>query len=249
MAREGVLLEARDVAKSFPAQGGAEPTAALVGVSLDVRAGEFVAIVGPSGSGKSTLLYCLSGLESATSGSVVISGTDITALAPRKLAELRRDRVGFVFQSYNLIPSLTVRENVALPARLSRRPLDSAAVDGTLDRVGLGGFAAAYPGTLSGGQQQRVAIARVLASAPDLVFADEPTGALDTAAGAVVLDLLREAATDGRAVVMVTHDLEAAARADRVLVIRDGALHRELTRPTSREIFDAVEQSAAGPVA
>jgi len=249
MARDGVLLAAIDVAKTFAAQGGADATVALAGVSLEVRAGEFVAIVGPSGSGKSTLLYCLSGLESPTSGRVEISGTDITALSARGVASLRRERVGFVFQSYNLIPSLTVRENVALPARLSRRPLDGATVDATLGRVGLGGFAGAYPGTLSGGQQQRVAIARVLASAPDLVFADEPTGALDTAAGAVVLDLLREAAGDGRAVVMVTHDLEAAARADRVLVIRDGALHRELARPTPREIFEAVERSATGPVA
>ncbi|GAB3605685.1 ABC transporter ATP-binding protein [Conyzicola nivalis] len=241
---DDVLLSARDLTKSFATRGAADTPPALRGVSLDVRAGEFVSIVGPSGSGKSTLLYCLSGLELPTSGTVEIGGVDISRLSPNRRATLRRERVGFVFQSYNLIPSLTVRENVALPARLSRRPTDDAAVDGTLARVGLAALAKVYPGTLSGGQQQRVAIARVLATAPDVVFADEPTGALDTAAGSVVLDLLREAAADGHAVVMVTHDLDAAARADRVLVIRDGALHRELARPTSREIFDAVEQSA-----
>ena len=249
MSQPHPLLSARALTKTFEAQGSAESKSALSNVSLDVRAGEFVSIVGPSGSGKSTLLYCLGGLEVPTAGSVEIAGIDITRLSMTKLAAVRRERVGFVFQAYNLIPSLTVRENVALPARLSRRAVADEAVNETLTRVGLAEFAAAYPGTLSGGQQQRVAIARVLVSAPDIVFADEPTGALDSSAGSVVLDLLREAATDGRAVVMVTHDLDAAARADRVLVIRDGMIHRELIRPSSRDIFDAIDQAAQGAAA
>ena len=241
-----VVLRATDLSKTFPSHGSAPAKPAVDRVSLEVRAGEFVSIVGPSGSGKSTLLYCLSGLEIPSAGAVEIAGTEITSLSPKALADARRRHVAFVFQAYNLIPSLTVRENVALPARLSRRRIDARAIDETLGRVGLSDFLDAYPNTLSGGQQQRVAIARVLVGAPDLVFADEPTGALDTAAGAVVLDLLREAATGERAVLMVTHDLDAAARADRVLVIRDGRLHTELVAPTTREIFSAIEQSAQG---
>ena len=241
-----VVLRATDLSKTFPSHGSAPAKPAVDHVSLEVRAGEFVSIVGPSGSGKSTLLYCLSGLEVPSAGAVQIAGTEITGLSPAALAEVRRSHVAFVFQAYNLIPSLTVRENVALPARLSRRRVDAAVIDETLSRVGLAEFLDAYPNTLSGGQQQRVAIARVLVGAPDLVFADEPTGALDTAAGSVVLDLMREAATGERAVVMVTHDLDAAARADRVLVIRDGRLHAELLAPTTREIFSAIEHSAQG---
>ncbi|WP_436536266.1 ABC transporter ATP-binding protein [Actinoplanes sp. HUAS TT8] len=204
----------------------------LQDVSLSVAAGEFVAVVGPSGSGKSTLLYCLSGLETVTSGHVSILG------GPP--AEQRRRHVGFVFQSYNLITSLTVRENVALPARLAKRPVDAAAVDAALAAVGLADRGGYRPAQLSGGQQQRVAIARVLALRPDVVFADEPTGALDTESGARVLDLLGAAVRDGRSVIMVTHDLEAAARADRVLVLRDGRLHRELVRPSVEDVFQAV---------
>lgn len=237
------VLSATNLTKTFASAEKGQATTALAGISLAVAAGEFVSIVGPSGSGKSTLLYCLSGLEVPTSGEVRIAGTTVHDLSFGRLAALRRERVGFVFQSYNLIPSLTVRENVALPARVSRRPVPDAAIDETLARVGLAEFSRAHPGTLSGGQQQRVAIARVLANRPTLVFADEPTGALDTAAGSVVLDLLREAATDDRAVVMVTHDLDAAARADRVLIIRDGRLSRELVAPSARDIFEAIEQS------
>ena len=236
----GPLVEADDVGKSFPGTDGAADTPVLRGVSLSVHHGELVAVVGPSGSGKSTLLYCLSGLEPTTSGSVSIAGTTLGSLSRSRLARLRRDHVGFVFQSYNLIASLTARENVALPARLARRGVSSAEVDAALARVGLSERAGYRPAALSGGQQQRVAIARVLAARPDVVFADEPTGALDTAAGAEVLSLLRLAAQEGSAVVMVTHDLAAAARADRVLVLRDGSLAAELIRPDVDQVFAAV---------
>ncbi|MFI1992909.1 ABC transporter ATP-binding protein [Actinoplanes sp. NPDC020271] len=215
-------------------------TEVLRGVSLSVAPGEFLAIVGPSGSGKSTLLYCMSGLEPATSGSVRILGTTLGTLSRGGLAELRRDHLGFVFQSYNLIPSLTARDNVALPARLARRGISGADIDRALAEVGLADRADARPSALSGGQQQRVAIARALALRPDVLFADEPTGALDTTAGEQVLDLIGKVVADGRSVVMVTHDLRAAARADRVLVLRDGVVHRELDHPDAAAIFTAM---------
>lgn len=207
--------------------------------------GEMVSIVGPSGSGKSTLLYCLSGLEPYDSGTVSLHGRDVGTLGRGALAALRRERVGFVFQDYNLIPSLSARENVALPARLARRHITRRDIDRALSDVGLADRARHRPSALSGGQQQRVAIARVLAMHPDIVFADEPTGSLDTSTGAAVLGLLRDAASGSRSVVLVTHDLEAAARADRVLVLRDGRIHRELTSPTPEQVFDAVSLAGA----
>ncbi|BBH68626.1 ABC transporter ATP-binding protein [Actinoplanes sp. OR16] len=228
------LIEVGNLGKSF----GDAPV--LRDVSLTVDAGEFLAIVGPSGSGKSTLLYCMSGLEPATTGEVRILGTPLGPLGRGRLARLRRDHLGFVFQSYNLIPSLSARDNVALPARLARRRISDADVDRALADVGLAEKAHARPAELSGGQQQRVAIARALALRPDVLFADEPTGALDTAAGNQVLDLLATVVAAGRSVVMVTHDLQAAARADRVLVLRDGAVHRELKHPQAAGIFAAM---------
>ena len=238
------LLRAHGLTKSFPARDGLPDVTVLRDVDLAVAPGELVAIVGPSGSGKSTLLYCLAGLEPISAGSVVMLGQRVEALGRRALAALRRDHVGFVFQSYNLITSLSARDNVALPARLAKRAVSEQAVDAALARVGLSERAGYKPAALSGGQQQRVAIARVLAMQPDVVFADEPTGALDTAAGGQVLDLLRQAATGARSVVMVTHDLEAAARADRVLVLRDGVIHRELVGCTSAQILDALTAAA-----
>ncbi|GAA2899683.1 ABC transporter ATP-binding protein [Actinoplanes cyaneus] len=234
------VLEAQSVTKQFPPVDDQPPTPVLRGVSLAVFPGEFVAIVGPSGSGKSTLLYCLSGLEDLTSGEVSIAGRRLSGLSRRAQAKIRRDHVGFIFQSYNLIPSLSAWENVALPARLAKRAISAEDVSRALHQVSLGDRASHKPSALSGGQQQRVAIARVLATRPDIVFADEPTGALDTEASTQVLDLLRDVADSGRSVVMVTHDLQAAARADRVLVLRDGAIHRELLRPTADDVFDAL---------
>jgi len=232
--------------KSFAAPArGEPPVVVLDGISLAVSQGEMVSIVGPSGSGKSTLLHCLSGLERADSGTVRLLGRTVAGMGRGALASFRRRHVGFVFQSYNLIPSLTARDNVALPARLARGRVDRTAVDAALAAVGLADRSGHRPSHLSGGQQQRVAIARVLAMRPDLVFADEPTGALDTVTGTLVLDLLRASTDGGRSVVLVTHDLEAAARADRVLVLRDGRIHRELHAPRPQDVFAAVTAAGA----
>lgn len=240
------LITARGLEKSFASGGRRSPRVPVLrGISLDVRPGEMVSIVGPSGSGKSTLLYCLAGLEPVTAGAVQLAGQDLHSLNRGRLAALRRQHVGFVFQSFNLIPSLSARENIALPARLSRRGISRSAIDTALAEVGLSDRGSHTPARLSGGEQQRVAIARVLAMRPDIVFADEPTGALDTATGSEVLRLLREATGDGHAVVLVTHDLEAAARADRVLVLRDGLVHSELWRPTPELVFDAMQHAGA----
>ncbi|WP_187977551.1 ABC transporter ATP-binding protein [Mycetocola sp. JXN-3] len=234
------VLDARGVGKTFPARRGNPAVPVISDVDVRVLPGEFIALVGPSGSGKSTLLYCLAGLEPANTGEISLMGVPLRGLSRARLAKLRRDSVGFIFQAYNLVASLTVRENVALPARLSGKRVDRPAVDVLLDQVGLGGRGSHRPAELSGGQQQRVAIARVLAAQPRVVFADEPTGALDSRSGAVVLDLLQQAAASGTAVVMVTHDMEAAARADRVLVLRDGRIQRELVRPTVEDIFASI---------
>ncbi|WP_433675409.1 ABC transporter ATP-binding protein [Microbacterium gorillae] len=241
------VVVAQNLVKSYaPARRGGTETVVLSGIDMTVGPGEFVAIVGPSGSGKSTLLSCLAGLEPPTGGHVLLLGEDPAKLSRGRLARLRRSGVGFVFQSFNLIPSLSARENVALPARLSGRRVRLADVTAALAAVGLENRGSHRPGELSGGQQQRVAIARVLAARPRVVFADEPTGALDGAAGTAVLGLLTEAARTGSAVVLVTHDLDAAARADRVIVLRDGAVHGELRAPVAADIFAAVHGDPAG---
>jgi len=235
------IVRARDVEHAYPTGADTEQLV-LRGVSLDVCRGEMLAVVGPSGSGKSTLLACLSGLETPVRGTVELDGVGLRGLSRQRAARHRRGRVGFVFQSYNLLPALTARENVALPARLAKRRADRRTVDAALDAVGLLDVADHRPDAMSGGQQQRVAIARTLVARPEVVFADEPTGALDTVAGARVLDLLRETATGARSVVMVTHDLAAAARA---VVLRDGLVHAELVRPDVDALFAAVEHAAA----
>lgn len=235
------LISAVGLSRSFRGPGEREAIV-LDDITVSVPRGEFVTIVGPSGSGKSTLLQCLSGLDSPTSGSVQIDGTDLSTLRGDALARFRRDHLGFVFQSYNLIPALTAFDNVALPLRLASGSLDRTAVHDALAAVGLSDVARQRPGQLSGGQQQRVAIARTIVTAPDVVFADEPTGALDSESGERVLALLQGAATGSRSVVMVTHDLEAAARGDRVLVLRDGGLHRELVAPTVADVLQAVSR-------
>jgi putative ABC transport system ATP-binding protein len=235
------LISAVRLSRSFRGPGEREAIV-LDDITVSVPRGEFVTIVGPSGSGKSTLLQCLSGLDSPSSGSVHIDGTDLATLRGDALARFRRDHLGFVFQSYNLIPALTAFDNVALPLRLASGSLDRSAVHDALAAVSLSDVARQRPGQLSGGQQQRVAIARTIVTAPDVVFADEPTGALDSESGARVLALLQGAATGSRSVVMVTHDLEAAARGDRVLVLRDGRLHRELVAPTAADVLQAVSR-------
>ena len=235
-------IVAREVKKSFSIGRGSKRRVAdvLRGVSLRVESGEMVGIVGPSGSGKSTLLYCLSGLEAADSGSIQMMGAQMVHAGRNALSRTRRDHVGFIFQSYNLIPSLSAGENVSLPARLAGRPITKAQTSAVLKSVGLDGRGKSRPGDLSGGEQQRVAIARALAGGADVIFADEPTGALDSRNGRAV----RRIADDPkRSVVMVTHDLEAASMADRILVLRDGRVAQELGRSTPAQILAALEDA------
>ncbi|MEU4604530.1 ABC transporter ATP-binding protein [Kribbella sp. NPDC023972] len=225
---------------------GANAVTALDGISINFSAGTFTAVMGPSGSGKSTFLHCAAGLDRPTSGSVLIDGQPLAELNERKLTELRRDRIGFVFQSFNLLPTLTVWQNVCLPQELDGRRVNRAAVREVLDRVGLDGRHQHRPGELSGGQQQRVAIARALVARPAVIFADEPTGALDTQTAADVLELLREPVrTQGQTVVMVTHDPVAASYADQVVFLADGVLAGSLTAPTAEEVADRMTHLGA----
>ncbi|MGC5034402.1 ABC transporter ATP-binding protein [Streptomyces sp. DT190] len=203
---------------------------ALDGVSLALPAGSFTAVMGPSGSGKSTLLQCAAGLDRPDAGSVTVGGTELTGLSERRLTLLRRERIGFVFQAFNLLPALTAEQNVALPLRLAGRRVPKARVRQALEQVGLADRGRHRPGELSGGQQQRVALARALVTRPAVLFGDEPTGALDTRTGREVLGLLRGMVDrEGQTVVMVTHDPVAAAHADRVVFLVDGRVGAELT--------------------
>jgi putative ABC transport system ATP-binding protein len=217
--------------------GRGTTTTALDAVTVGFERGSFTAVMGPSGSGKSTLLHCAAGLDRPTAGTVTLDGIDLTGLPERALARVRRERIGFVFQSFNLLPELSAADNVALPLRLSGRRPRRASLTAALDQVGLAGKRRARPGQLSGGQQQRVAIARALAGSPGIVFADEPTGALDLATGAEVLGLLRSLVrAAGATVVMVTHDPVAAARADRVVFLADGRIAGEILRPEAAAV-------------
>ncbi|MEV0487915.1 ABC transporter ATP-binding protein [Streptomyces sp. NPDC050508] len=210
---------------------------ALDGVDLDFGAGTFTAVMGPSGSGKSTLLQCGAGLERPGAGTVTVDGVELTGLSERRRTLLRRERIGFVFQSFNLLPSLTAAQNVALPLRLAGRRPSRGAVREALERVGLAERAGHRPSQLSGGQQQRVALARALITRPAVLFADEPTGALDTATGRQVLALLRELVDrEGQTTVMVTHDPVAASYADRVVFLVDGRVGGELRAPSAAEV-------------
>ncbi|WP_151481581.1 ABC transporter ATP-binding protein [Streptomyces albicerus] len=216
---------------------GATAVHALRGIDLALPRGSFTAVMGPSGSGKSTFLQCAAGLDRPSGGTVRLGGTEITGMSENKLTALRRARLGFVFQAFNLLPSLTVEQNVVLPMRLAGHRPDRRRAAAVLAQVGLDGLARRRPGQLSGGQQQRVAIARALVTRPDVVFADEPTGALDTTTAAEVLGLLRQA-VDGldATVVMVTHDPTAAAWADRVLFLADGSITDHLERASADRI-------------
>ncbi len=224
---------------------GSGPAAvtALDDVTVGVARGSFVAVMGPSGSGKSTLLHCLAGLDTVTSGSIEIAGIDLASLSDRELTKLRRDRIGFVFQSFNLVPTLTAAENMTLPALLAGRKVDPAWMQEVVATVGLHDRLGHRPSELSGGQQQRVAVARALLARPEVTFADEPTGNLDSRAGAEVLGFLRRAVdTMGQTVVMVTHDPVAAAYADRVLFLADGSLVDEMTEPTAARVLDRLKR-------
>jgi putative ABC transport system ATP-binding protein len=218
---------------------GETAVAALDDVTLDLPAGQFTAIMGPSGSGKSTLMHCLAGLDTLTSGEVLVGGTDLASLTDRARTILRRDRLGFVFQAFNLLPTLTAEENITLPVDLAGRVPERDWLDTVVDKLNLRDRLRHRPSELSGGQQQRVAVARALITRPDVVFADEPTGALDRKAGLELLRFLRSVVDDlGQTVVMVTHDPGAAAYADRVVFLVDGRIVEELVSPTRERVLE-----------
>jgi putative ABC transport system ATP-binding protein len=234
-ADPGDAVRVESLNKSFRSKAG--PVAALRGVSVGFPRRRMTAVMGPSGSGKSTLLQCAGGLDRPTSGRVMLGDTDLSTMNRRQLSRVHRERIGFVFQSYNLLPMLSAAENIALPLRLAGRHPKRGRIAELLDTVGLAGLGHRSPAELSGGQQQRVAIARALAVQPEVLLADEPTGALDTAAGRQVLGLLRSAVDRaGQTVVLVTHDPVAAAWADSVVFLVDGQLRDRIERPTISDI-------------
>jgi putative ABC transport system ATP-binding protein len=215
---------------------------ALDGVTVGFARAQFTAIMGPSGSGKSTLMHCLAGLDTATSGRALLGGTDLTVLSDKVLTRVRRERIGFVFQSFNLLPQLTAEQNITLPLDLSGAKAERGLFAHLTDVLGLTGRLSHRPSELSGGQQQRVALARALVSRPEVVFADEPTGNLDSRSGAEVLSFLRNSVRElGQTIVMVTHDPGAAAYADRVVLLADGRVAGELDRPDRASIADALQ--------
>ena len=219
---------------------------ALGGVTVEFGSGRFTAIMGASGSGKSTLLHCMAGLDTPTSGQVFIGDIDITTLSEKRLTQLRRDKVGFVFQAFNLIPTLTAKENVTLPLDIAGRDVDQSWFDSVVDTVRLRDRLDHRPAELSGGQQQRVAAARALVSRPEIVFADEPTGNLDSKAGAELLAFLRGAVDDhGQSIVMVTHDANAASYADRIVFLADGLAVDEMLEPNTEKILDRLKAMEA----
>jgi putative ABC transport system ATP-binding protein len=224
---------------------GDSAVTALAGVTVDFPAGTFTAVMGPSGSGKSTLLHCAAGLDRPSSGSVTLAGTELSGKSETRLTLLRRKHVAFIFQSFNLMPALNVWQNVTLPAVLAGQKPDSVWVNKVIDRVGLGHRVKHRPGELSGGQQQRVAVARALVSRARVTFADEPTGALDTHTAAEMLTLMRELASAGQTVVMVTHDPVAASYADNALFLVDGRLTAQLSSPTAETVAATLEELRA----
>ncbi len=234
-------IRLRDVHMKFPVPGRKRRSVSVLhGIDLDIPAGRLTAIVGPSGSGKSTTLSCAAGLERATSGSIEVLGTDILALNARQLSSFRSENIGFIFQEYNLVSSLTVEDNIALPARLAGRKIPRGTVVETMERLGIAKHAKKPPVSLSEGERQRVAIARVVANQPRIVFADEPTGALDVSAGNVVLDWLQALPAQGSTVLMVTHDPNAASRADSVVVWGSGRIHSVVAGGDPLAVSEAV---------
>jgi putative ABC transport system ATP-binding protein len=245
VGHDGVIASARELVKVYGK--GETAVRALDGVDVDFASAELTAIMGPSGSGKSTLMHCMAGLDTATSGTVLVDGEDVGRMNQRQLTKLRRTRLGFVFQAFNLIPTLTAEENITLPLDIARRPVDREWFDTVVDAVGLRDRLTHRPSELSGGQQQRVACARALVSRPAVVFADEPTGNLDSRSSGEVLGFLRSSVDElGQAVVMVTHDPTAASYAHRVLFLADGRVVGELERPTTESVLDALRGLGAG---
>jgi putative ABC transport system ATP-binding protein len=236
----GVAARALNATKVYGS--GEAAVKALDDLSVDLPAGHFTAIMGPSGSGKSTLLHCLAGLDELTSGRIFLGQSDLSTLSDKDLTVLRRERIGFIFQAYNLVPTLTAAENITLPLALAGRDADQAHLDAVIDVVGLRSRLTHRPSELSGGQQQRVAVARALASRPEVVFADEPTGNLDSRAGAEILSFLRTAVDQmGQTIVMVTHDPVAAAYADAVIFLADGRIVDSLAQPTAEAVLDRMK--------
>jgi putative ABC transport system ATP-binding protein len=234
-----VVPAARAVGATKTYGSGDSAVHALDDIDVEFEAGRFTAIMGPSGSGKSTLMHALAGLDDLTSGHVYVGDTDLTTLKDKHLTRLRRDRIGFVFQAFNLVPTLSAIENITLPADLAGRKLDGGWLDTVIDTVGLRDRLAHRPSELSGGQQQRVAVARALAGQPAIIFADEPTGNLDSRSGAEILDFMRRAVRElGQSIVMVTHDPVAASYADRVVFLADGHIVDELVDPTADAVLD-----------
>ena len=235
-----IAASAVDLVKTYGS--GSTTVRALNAVNVELVRGEFTAIMGPSGSGKSTLMHCLAGLDSVSSGSVSIGDAELSGLSDNKMTALRRDRIGFVFQSFNLVPTLTALENITLPMDLAGRKPDREWLDTVVDTLGIRDRLGHRPSELSGGQQQRVACARALASQPDIVFGDEPTGNLDSRSSAEVLGILRSSVDRlGQTVVVVTHDPKAAAYADRVLFLADGDIVNEMRDPTEARVLDLMK--------
>ena len=219
---------------------------ALDGVTVGFDRGRFSTIMGPSGSGKSTLMHCIAGLDKLTSGATFVADVDLTKLSEKQLTELRRDRIGFVFQAFNLIPTLTAIENITLPMSLARREPDRDWLDAVIAAVGLADRLKHRPSELSGGQQQRVAVARALASRPEIIFADEPTGNLDSHSSGEILAFMRHAVSDlGQTIVMVTHDANAASYSDRVVFLADGRIVNEVHEPTTEKVLGAMHKMGA----
>jgi putative ABC transport system ATP-binding protein len=240
-APAAAAVSARDIVRTYGE--GDTCVYALSGVSLDIAAGQLTAVMGPSGSGKSTLMHILAGLDRPTAGEASIAGTDITQLDDNELTKLRREHIGFIFQFFNLLPMLTAEENIVLPLDLAGDRPDREWLDELVRRVGLGDRLSHRPAEMSGGQQQRVAVARALVSRPTVMFADEPTGNLDSRTGAEILTLMRESVDAlGQTTVMVTHDAHAAAIADRVLFLADGEIVRDIPRSTAHEILSTLEE-------
>jgi putative ABC transport system ATP-binding protein len=240
----GVAARAVDLRKVY-GQGDAA-VEALRGITVEFGSGRFTAIMGASGSGKSTLLHCMAGLDTPTGGHVFIGDVDITTLSEKHLTQLRRDKIGFVFQAFNLIPTLSAKENVTLPLDIAGRDVDAAWFDSIVETVGLRDRLHHRPSELSGGQQQRVAAARALVSRPEIVFADEPTGNLDSRSGAELLSFLRGAVDDhGQSIVMVTHDATAASYADRIVFLADGEVVDEMVTPNTEKVLDRLKAMEA----
>jgi putative ABC transport system ATP-binding protein len=239
-----VAARADRISKRYGA--GSTAVRALDGVSVELLRGQFTAIMGPSGSGKSTLMHCLAGLDSVTDGRVTIGDVDLSRLSDKKMTALRRDRIGFVFQAYNLVPTLTALENITLPITIAGRSPDPQWLEVVISTLGLADRLHHRPSELSGGQQQRVAVGRALANRPEIIFGDEPTGNLDSRSSGEVLGILRRSVDElGQTVVIVTHDPRAASYADRVLFLADGRIVDELAAPTAESVLDRMKSLEA----